>query len=134
MRAARDAQAIAFERDRARLEMMAANATALGVPGLKSVAGEAPHALTGQPAPDAIFLGGDIGNAALFDACWAALKTGGRLVANAVTIDGEQALYSRHERLGGELARIEVSVLDNVGEHRVMRPRMAVTQWLVIKP
>jgi precorrin-6Y C5,15-methyltransferase (decarboxylating) len=43
MRAARDAQAIAFERDSERLEMIAANATALGVPGLKSLAGEAPQ-------------------------------------------------------------------------------------------
>jgi precorrin-6Y C5,15-methyltransferase (decarboxylating) len=134
MRAARTAKAIAFERDAGRLEMISANAGALGVPTLKIVAGELPQTLAGQPAPDAIFLGGDVGSEALFEACWAALKPGGRLVANAVTLDGEQALYQRQERLGGELARIDVSVLDRVGGHRVLRPRMAVTQWLVIKP
>jgi precorrin-6Y C5,15-methyltransferase (decarboxylating) len=133
MRAARTAEAIAFERDAGRLEMIAANANALGAPSLKIVPGELPQALAGQPAPDAIFLGGDVGSVALFEACWSALKPGGRLVANAVTLDGEQALYARHERLGGELARIDVSVLDRVGGHRVLRPRMAVTQWLVIK-
>jgi precorrin-6B C5,15-methyltransferase / cobalt-precorrin-6B C5,C15-methyltransferase len=51
-----------------------------------------------------------------------------------VTIEGEQAVYERHARLGGELSRIEVSSLDTVGTHRVMRPRMAVTQWSVTKP
>ncbi len=50
-----------------------------------------------------------------------------------MTLDGEQALYARQERLGGELARIEISVLDRIGSERVLRPRMAVTQWLAIK-
>jgi precorrin-6Y C5,15-methyltransferase (decarboxylating) len=134
MRAARNAKAIAFERDVERLRMIAANAAALGVPSLAIVAGEAPQSLAGQPAPDAIFLGGDVGNEPLFVAAWAALKPGGRFVANAITIDGEQALYARQSRLGGELVRLEISVLDTVGAHRVLRPRMAVTQWLGIKP
>ena len=134
MRAARDARAVAFERDAKRLDMIAANAKALGTPGLQIIAGEAPGSLAAQPAPNAIFLGGDVGNTALFDACWAALKPGGRLVANAVTLDGEAALYARHAAFGGELARIEVAVLDHVGNQRVMRPRMAVTQWLATKP
>ena len=134
MRAGRDARAIAFEREAARIEMIAENAKALGTPGLQIIAGDAPASVAGQPAPDAIFLGGDVGNAGLFDACWSAIKPGGRLVANAVTLDGETALYDRQETLGGELSRIEVSVLDKVGGRRVMRPRMAVTQWLVTKP
>ena len=134
MRAARDAKAIAFERESARLEMIAANAKALGTPGLQIVAGEAPASLPRQQAPDAIFLGGDGANAVLFDACWSALKPGGRLVANAVTLDGETALFNRQASLGGDLARIDVAVLDYVGNQRVLRPRMAVTQWLAIKP
>lgn len=134
MRAARGAKAIAFERDDERLAMIATNATALGVPVLTTVPGEAPSSLANQPAPDAIFIGGDVGNENLFDAAWAALKPGGRLVANAVTLDGEQALYERQSRLGGDLTRIDIAVLHAVGAHRVMRPRMPVTQWLVIKP
>ena len=98
------------------------------------VEGEAPATLAGQAQPDAIFLGGDVGNDALFGACWEALRPGGRLVANAVTLDGETALYDRQDRFGGELSRIEVSVLDRVGDRRVLRPRMAVTQWAVAKP
>jgi precorrin-6Y C5,15-methyltransferase (decarboxylating) len=134
LRAARDATAIAFEREARRLEMIDANANALGTPSLKIVGGDAPESLVGHCAPDAIFVGGDVGNEALFEACWAALKPGGRLVANAVTLDGEQVLYARQSILGGELARIEISVLDSVGDHRVLRPRMAVTQYLVLKP
>ena len=134
MRAARDARAIAFEREGERLQMIAVNADRLGVPTLQIESGEAPDSLIGKPVPDAIFLGGDVGNETLFHACWSALRRGGRLVANAVTIEGEQALYERQARLSGELCRIEVSVLDQIGAHRALRPRMAVTQWAVHKP
>jgi precorrin-6Y C5,15-methyltransferase (decarboxylating) len=134
MRAARDATAIAFEEEQQRLQMIGVNAAALGVPGLEIVAGEAPATFEGRLPPDAVFMGADVGNDALFDACWAALKPGGRLVANAVTLESEQALYRRQERLGGDLARIEISLLDRIGSHRVLRPRMAVVQWSVVKP
>lgn len=134
MRAARDTDAIAFERDDKRRKMIAANANALGVPTLRIEAGEAPLSLAGMPAPDAIFLGGSVGDDALFSACWHALKPGGRLVANAVTVDGEQALYRRHADHGGEIVRIETAVLEQLGEHRALRPRLAVTQWSIVKP
>ena len=134
MRTARDAKAIAFEREGERLQMIAVNADRLGVPTLQIENGEAPDSLLGMPVPDAVFLGGDVANEPLFHACWSALRRGGRLVANAVTLEGEQALYERQARLGGELCRIEVSVLDQIGAHRALRPRMAVTQWSVSKP
>ncbi len=134
MRAARDAMAIAFERDRERQSMCLINAAALGVPALKIVDGDAQLGVIGQPVPDAVFIGGDVGNDALFQACWQALRPGGRLVANAVTLDGEQAIYQRHQRFGGEIVRIDISVLDQIGDHLALRPRMAITQWLVTKP
>lgn len=134
MRAAREAEAIAFERDDERLEMIATNAAALGAPTLRVVAGEAPDSFASQPAPDAVFIGGSVGHEALFAACWHALKPGGRLVANAVTLDGERALYERHSRHGGDLVRLEVAAVDFLGGQRIMRPRLAVTQWSVTKP
>jgi len=133
MRAARDAKAIAFEKEGERLQMIAVNAAALGVPQLEIESGEAPLTFAKKAPPDAIFMGGDVGNDELFDACWSALKSGGRLVANAVTLDGEHALYSRHLQLGGELTRIDISTLDRVGGHRAFKPRMTVTQWVVTK-
>ena len=133
MRAARDARATAFESEGERLQMIAVNASALGVPELEIVGGLAPASFGKRTPPDAIFMGGDVGNDDLFDACWHALKPGGRLVANATTLDGEHALYSRHLQLGGELTRIEVSALERIGGHRAFRPGMAVTQWVVVK-
>lgn len=133
LRAARDTRAIAFERHVERLQMIGLNATALGTPQLEIEPGEAPHTFGRKTPPDAIFMGGEVGNDDLFDACWSALKPGGRLVANAVTLDAEHALYSRHLQLGGELTRIEISALDRVGGHRAFKPRMAVTQWAVTK-
>jgi precorrin-6Y C5,15-methyltransferase (decarboxylating) len=134
MRAARDASAIAFEREGERLQMIAVNAGNLGVPTLRIENGEAPDSLIGMPPPDAVFLGGAVANETLFHACWTALRPGGRLVANAVTLEGEQALYERHARLGGDLVRIDVAALDSIGSHRALRPRLPVTQWSVTKP
>jgi precorrin-6Y C5,15-methyltransferase (decarboxylating) len=134
MRAARDASAIAFEREGERLQMIAVNAANLGVPTLRIENGDAPQSLTGMPTPDAIFLGGAVANETLFQSCWTALHSGGRFVANAVTLEGEQALYERHARLGGDLVRIHVASLDTIGSHRALRPRMSVTQWSVTKP
>jgi precorrin-6Y C5,15-methyltransferase (decarboxylating) len=133
LRAARDARATAFENEGEQLNMIALNATALGVPDLEIVGGPVPQSFGKRTPPDAIFMGGDVGNDDLFDACWHALKPGGRLVANATTLDGEHALYSRHLQLGGQLTRIEVSALEQIGGHRAFRPSMAVTQWVVVK-
>ena len=134
LRAARDTKAVAFERDEKRLEMIADNMRALGAPTLDIVSGEAPESFGKRTAPDAIFIGGGIANDELFDACWEALKPGGRLVANAVTLDGEQSLILRQEQHGGDLTRIDISTLDTVGKHKVMRARLPVTQWSVTKP
>jgi precorrin-6Y C5,15-methyltransferase (decarboxylating) len=134
MRAARGAEAIAFEHDAERLAMIAANADALGTPRLRVIAGEAPARLHGQPRPDAVFIGGGIWVPGVFDTAWDALKPGGTLVANVVTIEGELHLYDLHEKHGGDIVRMEVSTLTHVGRLRALRPRMAVTQWRAQKP
>jgi precorrin-6B C5,15-methyltransferase / cobalt-precorrin-6B C5,C15-methyltransferase len=133
MRAARGARAICFERDKARAALIARNRQALGVPDLEIVTGAAPQSLAGCLRPDALFIGGSVANAALFEACWRQLKPEGVLVANAVTLDGEAALYQRQARLGGILTRIGIETLDSIGAERVLRPRLSVTQWAVTK-
>ena len=134
MRAARGAEAIAFESEPDRLAMIATNADALGTPRLKVIAGEAPATFAGQPAPDAVFIGGGIWNPGVFENSWAALKPGGTMVANAVTIEGELHLYDLHEKHGGDIVRMDISHLTHVGRLRALRPRMAVTQWRAVKP
>ena len=125
---------IAFEHDADRLAMIAANADQLGTPRLKVVAGDAPATYAGQPAPDAVFIGGGLWNPGVVEQAWEALKLGGTMVANVVTIEGELHLYELHEKHGGDIVRIEVSSLTYVGRLRALRPRMAVTQWRANKP
>lgn len=133
MRSANNAQAIAFERNEERVRMIAQNAVALGAPGLEVVPGDARDTISGNEVPDAIFLGGALAGDKVFKACWMVLPKGGRLVANAVTLEGEAALIARHEKHGGELVRMEVSHVSAVGKRRAMQPRMAVTQWRAVK-
>lgn len=110
------------------------NAAAFGVPGLEIVEGTAPQALVELPRPDAIFVGGGAGHSGLLDAVVAALRPGGRLVVNAVTLETEALLIARHAAQGGELIRIALSRADPVGGKTGWRPAMPVTQWTWAKP
>ena len=127
-------RAIGIERDGERADRAMRNAAALGTPDLTVIKGAAPDALAGLPQPDVIFIGGGISNEAVFSTAWAALKPGGRLVANVVTLEGEALIGRRFARLGGELVRLEVSRADGLGRLYAWRPAMPVTQWRVSKP
>lgn len=127
-------RAIGIEARADRAARAAANAAALGVPGLRLVVGEAPAALTGLPAPDAIFLGGGANDPGVFDAALEALKPGGVFVAHAVTLQTEALLLARHAALGGELLRFNLSRAEAVGSMTGWRPAMPVTQWAWRKP
>ena len=132
-RAARDATAIAVERDETRLSFISANAAVLGVSRIEILAGEAPAALEGLDAPDAVFIGGGLTADGMVETCWHALGPHGRLVANAVTIEGESRLIDACAKYGGELVRIVISRADAVGSFQSWRPMMPVTQWRVVK-
>ncbi len=134
LRAAAGTRAIAVERDALRRGRIARNAEALGVPDIEIAAGDAPSALTGLDAPDAIFIGGGVSKPGVLEACWQALKPNGVLVSNAVTLEGEAALNRFHAAQGGELARISVSHAEAVGPHRGWRTAMPVVQLSARKP
>lgn len=134
MRADRRCRAIAIEPRADRRMMIAENAAALGVPSLETVEGTAPNALSDLAAPDAIFVGGGASGDGVIGACWSALKPGGRLVANVVTLEGEAALLAHQANLGGALTRIAISRAEPVGPFQGWRPLMPVTQWSVMKP
>lgn len=127
-------RAIAIERRAPRAARIARNAAAFGVPGLKIVEAVAPAALSGLATPDAVFVGGGAGEAGVLDGAARALRPGGRLVVNAVTLETEALLLARHAALGGELVRIEVSRPGAVGAMTAWRPAMPVTQWIWAKP
>ncbi len=134
MRAARGTEAIAIEREPERLAMIGENATALGTPRLKIIEGRAPQACEALDAPDAVFIGGGLSNDGVFDACWRALKPGGRLVANAVTLENEARVAELQIRYGGSLTRLSVARAQPVGTYRGWKSLMPVTQWAVQKP
>nr|WP_246308549.1 precorrin-6y C5,15-methyltransferase (decarboxylating) subunit CbiE [Kineosphaera limosa] len=145
MRAHRSCRAIALERRRDRAARIARNAGQLGVPGLRVVLGAAPQALAtlreaadadrpDADRPDAVFIGGGLGTPGVVDACWAALRPGGRLVANTVTLESEALLVQLQARLGGRLVRLEVARAEAIGGFTGWVPARPVTQWSAIKP
>lgn len=127
-------RAVAVEPRSDRLALIAANAEALGVPGLRIVAGSAPDALHALPAPDAIFVGGAVSVDGVLEACWNALPAGGRLVANGVTVESEAVLARWYCRVGGNLTRVAVQRAVPVGAFTGWRAAMPVTQWSCRKP
>ena len=133
MLGARGAEAVAIERDEERVARIARNASALGVPTLKPVHGDAPEATELLPAPNAIFIGGGLGVPGMVETCWARLKPGGRLVANAVTPESEALLTRWREELGGNIVRINISRAKGAGDSTIWRPLSPVTQWAAIK-
>jgi precorrin-6Y C5,15-methyltransferase (decarboxylating) len=127
-------RAIAVEERADRAARIRRNAAACGVPGLDIIEGAAPAALSGLATPDAVFIGGGASDAGTLDAAARALRPGGRLVVNAVTLETEALLLARHAALGGELIRIALSRAAPVGKKTGWRAAMPVTQWLWTKP
>lgn len=122
-------KAIAIEADAERAARIRRNALAFGVPGLSIVEGEAPAALSALETPDAIFIGGGGSEPGVLDAAIRALKPGGRLIANAVTLEMEAVLLAAQAKLGGDLIRIEVSRAAPIGSMQGWKPAMPVIQW-----
>jgi precorrin-6Y C5,15-methyltransferase (decarboxylating) len=104
------------------------------VPGLDVVEGWAPEALHGLPEPDAVFVGGGATVPGVLEDCWAALPAGGRLVANAVTVESEAVLAGWFARVGGDLVRIAVQRAEPVGGFTGWKSAMPVTIWSAVKP
>jgi len=125
-------QAIAIEKSRT--HFIAENAIALGTPNLKIIEGKAPEALQGLPTPDAIFIGGGATVKDLFETCWENLRSQGRLVANVVTLEGEQKLFQWQQKYGGTLTQISIKRAEPIGSFLGWQPMRPVTQWKITKP
>jgi precorrin-6Y C5,15-methyltransferase (decarboxylating) len=126
-------RAIAVETNPERAARARANAMALGVPHLDVRDGRAPDALAGLPIPDAIFIGGGANEPGVLDAAFTALRPGGRLVVNAVTLETERVVTEAERRLGGTLTRISIERAVPVGGLTGWRAAMPVVQWCVTK-
>lgn len=127
-------RAIGIERDEARAARAARNASALGVPHFDIRRGSAPEALSGLPAPDAIFIGCGTAGGDVIEACWNALKPGGRIVVNSVTLESELALLASYDAHGGTLTRLGVERAEPLGKRMTWRPALPIIQWVCTKP
>lgn len=134
LRAEPTARAIAIERNPGRIANIRANGESLGARNLQIVDGVAPAALKGLAKPHVIFLGGGVSNAKLLQTCWRALPSGGRLVANVVSVEGEGALFTFMQQQGGQMTRMAVSHLDGMGNLHAWRAMRPVTQYRGRKP
>jgi len=134
MRVHPSCRAVAIEQNAERSARIARNAANLGVPALRIITGSAPDALRDLERPDAIFIGGGVLRPELIERCWDALLPGGRLVINAVTIEGESALLAWNQPLHGELVRIAISRAEPVGKMLAWRPLLPITQLSAVKP
>ena len=117
-----------------RCARIARNAEALSIDQLHVEQRGLSGPLSDMPPPDAVFVGGGISTPGLLDNAWSALRSGGRLVANAVTLEGEQRLFEAFQAWGGALSRISMERLGPIGTMHGFRPAMTVTQYKAVKP
>uniref|UniRef100_UPI0020B10727 bifunctional cobalt-precorrin-7 (C(5))-methyltransferase/cobalt-precorrin-6B (C(15))-methyltransferase n=1 Tax=Pseudomonas aeruginosa TaxID=287 RepID=UPI0020B10727 len=117
-----------------RQEHIRHNRDALGVPTLHLVAGSAPEALLELPEPDAIFIGGGVTAEGVLETCWERLRPGGRLLANAVTLQSERVLLDWQQRLGGDLTRLGVAHARPLGGFDTWRQALPITLLELRKP
>jgi len=128
-RSASGCRAVAFESVDERRDRISHNVSAFGVD--VTVFGSAPGEFGAAPDPDAIFIGGGLTGPGLLEACFGRLSPGGRLVANAVSVESEAILLEWHSRLGGELRRFQHYRGEPLGGFTGWRPAMPITQWVV---
>ena len=125
--------AVAIERRHDRAERIARNALSFGVPALSIVTGDAPQVFADLPKPDAIFIGGGAGAPGMIERAWGALGSGGRLVANAVTLETQAACVDWRARFGGELAQVAVAHAEPIGRYLSWRAAAPIVQWRLVK-
>ena len=94
--AAADGRVYAIESNPEGIELIKANALKFGVPNIDCIHGAAPEALSGIEQVDAVFIGGTGGALeAIMDWTQGHLKSGGRLVANFITLENLSAMLNR---------------------------------------
>ena len=115
-----EGRVFAVEVDPEGVEICRDNVRRFGADNVRVVAGRAPDALAGLPDPDAVFIGGSKGALAeIVDAALARLTPGGRLVANAITLDNVSEAYAALRASGREpeVVMLNVSRAEPLGRY-----------------
>ncbi len=124
-------KAIGIEENEQRAARAWRNALALGTPDLESCKAMRRRRWPGLPRP----MRCSSAAASAMPACsrrrGRALKPGGRLVANAVTLEGEARLADLRAEHGGELVRLSIARAGPVGSLSGWHTAMPITHWRV---
>lgn len=127
---AREGRVAAVERDQDAYRLTCTNVARFGLSNVRVVLGDAPDALEGLPAPDAVFVGGSAGRlAGVLDAALSA-NPRVRLCLTCVTVETfAQAvgLLSGARWRDVEFCQVSVSRSYRAGDHHLMRAQSPVT-------
>lgn len=134
LRAAGEGQVSAIERDFDRAAVLQKNADRLGTPEVQVVIADAPDVFDELEDPDAVFIGGGCHHREVVEKAWERLPAGGRLVAQAVSCEGQAMLQTLALSLGGTLVRFQRETKAPLGDMSTWRPSLPVLQLEARKP
>ncbi|OAT80270.1 precorrin-6Y C5,15-methyltransferase (decarboxylating) subunit CbiT [Desulfotomaculum copahuensis] len=124
----------AVERNPDGVKLIEANARRFELHNIRVVAGAAPQALHGLPAPDRVLVGGSGGQlAAIVTVVDQVLHPGGRLVINAVTLEtlaGALACLNQPWRV--EVVQVSAARAEQTGKSHLLRalnPVFIISAW-----
>lgn len=116
------------------VKLITENARRFELNNIRVIAGAAPQALHGLPAPHRVLVGGSGGQlAAIITVVDQVLRPGGRLIINAVTLEtltGTQACLNPRWRT--EVVQVSVSRAEQVGKSHLLRalnPVFIISAW-----
>ncbi|MGH8582945.1 MAG: precorrin-6y C5,15-methyltransferase (decarboxylating) subunit CbiE [Gammaproteobacteria bacterium] len=108
-----------------------------GADNLRVVSGRAPEALADLEAPDAVFVGGSKGSmAAIIETALERLRPGGRLCANAITLENASECYQaiRGRNLVPEVTLLQVSRAEPLAHYLRYEALNPIQIFAVTKP
>ncbi|MGH8581996.1 MAG: precorrin-6y C5,15-methyltransferase (decarboxylating) subunit CbiE [Gammaproteobacteria bacterium] len=127
----------AIELDPEGVAICADNLRTHGADNVRVVAGRAPEALADLEAPDAVFVGGSKGSmAAIIETALERLHPGGRLVANAITLENAAECYQaiRGRGLTPEVTLLQVSRAEPLAHYFRYEALNPIQIFAVTKP
>jgi precorrin-6B C5,15-methyltransferase / cobalt-precorrin-6B C5,C15-methyltransferase len=134
---ARSGRVFAVEIDPEGVQICRENLRSHAIDNVTVVHGRAPEALAGLPAPDAVFIGGSKGSMAeILEVAFSQLNRGGRLVANAVTLENAAEIYQcvRARGLEPEVTLLQVSRAEPLAHYMRYEALNPIQIFAVEKP
>ena len=134
---ASEGRVYAIEVDPEGVEICRENVAAHGADNVTVIAGRAPNALQGLETPDAVFVGGSKGSMAdIIDVALSRLAPGGRLVANAITLENAGEAYQalRKHGLVPEVMLVQISRAEKLAHYLRYEAQNPIQIFAVEKP